>query len=303
MNLKVAVQVDKNLDFNNDSTIYLTREAQNRNYEVFYYNTEDLYSTSEKVYALSHYVEVLKDRILVKEHVKINLDDMDIVLMRQDPPFNMRYITTTYLLEKCNALVINNPKSVRNSPEKIFSYNDFTLPTLITENIEIIKEFYLEHNDVVLKPLYSFGGKNVMHATSLEGLESIAKMMMMLYNEPILVQKFFPGVLSSGDKRVFLLDGVVLGAYARFSSTGFRVNTVLGGFVKETSLSVREEEICALVGKNLAKDGIILAGIDIIGECYLSEINVTSPTGLVTIGDMLHRNVAVDCWNCFESKL
>jgi len=305
MKLKIAAQIDKNINFSTDSTIYLLQEAQRRGYTIFCYNTEDLYSRNGVAYANATEIEI-KDRAMIQKGVSyLPLKDVDLILMRQDPPVNMRYMTTTYLLENCGSLVINNPKSVRNWPEKITKYKDFTLPTLISENYDIIKEFFVEYKDVVLKPLYSFGGRDIIRVNEFNCnlLSTHVEMLKTIYQSPIVIQQFYNDITIHGDKRIIILDGNILGGFKRFNKKDFRTNSCLGGDVIKCKITNLEMSICEKLGKDLSADGILFAGVDIIGEKYLSEINVTSPTGLVFLDRLYNKDYSIDFLDLFESKL
>lgn len=301
MTLKIAAQIDHTINFRRDSTFLLMQEADKRGYELFYYTSDKLFLDSNTPCALLNRVEISEYSFVVKEHLSMQLDDMDIILMRQDPPIDMRYITTTYILEKCKkATVLNDPQGVRNFPEKIL--NTQSLPTLITEDFDLIKKFYSMHKEIVLKPLYACGGTNVYYIDSDDQIQRLVDCIKTTYNAPLMAQKFHASILN-GDKRVTMLDGRILDVFSRLPKQGdFKTNLCLGNKSIKASLTTDEKKLCEEIGEQLTTHGIILAGIDLIGG-HVIEINVTSPTGLLDINTLYGTNVEKDCWDCFENKL
>ena len=302
MKLNVGVQIDSIINFKKDSTFLLMKEAQRRGHKLFHYTPDKLILQSNIPFALAKEVKITKNNFIFADEFLIKLDDMDILLMRQDPPFDIRYITTTYILEKCaRAIVINNPAGVRNFPEKISI--KLSLPTLVTENLDMIDKFHKVHKEIVLKPLYGYAGQDILYIRNeSENVKIIARFLIEAYSCPIIAQKFHNDVLS-GDKRVTILDGKILGVFSRIPSDGeFRSNLCLGSKFVKASLTDDERKSCEEIGENLQNNGIIFAGIDIIGG-HIIEVNLTSPTGLVEINTLFEKNVEQRCWDCFESKL
>ena len=237
----------------------------------------------------------------------VDLADMDVVLLRQDPPFDMAYITTTHLLERVypGTLVVNNPREVRNAPEKLFvtEFADFMPPTLIASDPALILAFRGEHQDIILKPLYGNGGAGVFHVTpGDENMNSLLEMFAERSREPLIIQAYLKDV-REGDKRIILIDGEPVGATNRVPQEGeARSNMHVGGQAKKTDLTKRELDICAAIGPALKKRGMIFVGIDVIGG-YITEINVTSPTGLQEINAFNDVCLEADIWDAIEAKL
>ncbi|WP_339047069.1 glutathione synthase [Candidatus Mesenet endosymbiont of Phosphuga atrata] len=305
MSLSIAFQMDKNVNFRNDTTVTLMQEAQKRGYEIFFYTPNDLSLKNNEPIASAKRVIACDSDFNFSEDEVIPLNKMHIIFVRQNPPFDMRYITTTYILEKVNALIINNPTEIRNCPEKLLvsHFPQFTLPTLITEDLAAIKSFYLEHKDVILKPLYSYGGNDVLRINHNDiNIEVISQIMVEKYDCPIIVQLFCNDINS--DKRVLLLDGEPIGAIRRVpnSNEEIRTNIRLGASVEKVSLNDRDHNICTVVGLELRKRGLLFAAIDIIGD-YLLEINVTSPTGVVEVNELYGLSLEKTIWDCFEEKV
>ena len=235
-------------------------------------------------------------------------DDIDVVLMRQDPPFDLGYITGTHILERLagRTLVVNDPVSVRNAPEKVMvlDYARFMPPTLVARRIDDVKAFHLKHpGDLVVKPLHGNGGKAVFRVPADgSNLAALTELFGQVWREPFMVQAFLPDV-SKGDKRIVLVDGVVAGAINRKPGQGeFRSNLAVGGYAEATTLTPREEEICAALGPELAKRGLVFVGIDVIGGRWLTEINVTSPTGIVAIDKFNGTDTAALIWEAIEAR-
>lgn len=302
MSLSIGVQIDEVINFGRDTTFLLMKEAQLRGHQLFHYTVRDLSLNCDVPYASIKPVKIVDGGFSFQEKRFVPLDELNIILMRQNPPFDMRYITATYILEKCNkAVVLNDPKGVRNFPEKMSICS--SLPTLITEDLELINEFCKEHVEVVMKPIYAFGGSGVSYIKEGGGnIKVLVNTLKEMYNCPVIVQKFCPDILN-GDKRVMMLDGEILGVFSRIPQDGdFRSNLCLGNSYKESSLTTKEEGLCNDLGRELVENGIVFAGVDLIGENVI-EVNVTSPTGLLELHSLYNSDVGKECWDCFESKL
>ena len=311
MGLSVAIQMDKveTLQIAGDTTFALGLEAQKRGHNLWYY-TPDLLSLNEG--KISARGQELKFYDKVGAHFEIgetkikSLQDFDIILMRQDPPFDMAYITATYLLEMLDpkTMVINNPAEVRNAPEKLLVtlYPDLMPATLISRDIEVIKAFRHKHKDIIVKPLFGNGGAGVFRIQpSDQNLNSLLEMFFCVNPEPVMVQAYLPAV-RNGDKRIILLDGNPVGAVNRIPNEDeFRSNFHVGGIAAKANLSERELEICAIIGPELRRRGLLFVGIDIIGD-YMTEINVTSPTGIREIERLSNINIASMTWDVIERK-
>ncbi|HMN50453.1 MAG TPA: glutathione synthase [Xanthobacteraceae bacterium] len=311
MALKVAVQMDpiERIKIAGDSTFAMLLEAQSRGHALSYYTPDRLSLSEGKLYAG---VQALSVRDKAGDHftlgapVRPALSTFDVILLRQDPPFDMNYITTTHLLEKLDpgTLIVNNAASVRNAPEKMFvmEFGDLMPPTLITRDLEEIKAFRAKHKDIVMKPLYGKGGESVFRV-ALDDLNfgSLYDLFSVTFREAWVVQKFLPEV-KDGDKRIILVDGEFAGAVNRVPAEGdLRSNMVRGGSPKKTDLSPREREICDRLGPELKKRGLIFTGIDVIAG-WLTEINVTSPTGIRAIKNLGGPDVAAMLWDTIENK-
>lgn len=309
MSLKVAVQMDAidSIDISGDSTFAMMMEAQKRGHSLFYYLTDDLSFQDGVLSARGHDLtirNVVGDHFTLGESVEIDLSTTDVVLMRQDPPFDMSYITATHLLERIHpkTFVTNNPGSVRDAPEKIFvtDFLEFMPPTLITRDEVKIREFRDEHKDIIVKPLYGNGGQGVFRLR--EGDENLASIIELFHGmmpEPMIIQKYLSEV-RAGDKRIILIDGEVAGAINRVPAEGeARSNMHVGGRPEEIGLTKRDQEICAAMGPILKERGLIFVGIDVIGD-YLTEINVTSPTGICEIKRFGGPDIAELIWNAIE---
>jgi glutathione synthase len=312
MALTVAIQMDhvSSIDINGDSTFVLALEAQKRGHHLLHYLPGDLSYQHGKVMAWAEPMEVRREagnHFSLGEKSAVNLADVDVVLMRQDPPFDMAYITATHLLEMVHpeTLVVNNPAEVRNAPEKLFvtRFAQFMPPTLIATNRDDILAFRKEHKDIIVKPLYGNGGAGVFHITpGDENLNSLLELFTEMYREPIIVQAYLKDV-RAGDKRIILIDGEVAGAVNRVPAAGeSRSNMHVGGKPVKSELTEREREICAALGPELKARGLIFVGIDVIGD-YLTEINVTSPTGLQEIDRFDGVNLESDIWDAIEARL
>nr|WP_272213889.1 glutathione synthase [Marinicella sp. W31]MDC2879838.1 glutathione synthase [Marinicella sp. W31] len=307
----VAVQMDhiSTVKIAGDSTFAMSLEAQNRGYNLFHYTPERLSLRDGKVFAT---VEPMTLRDKEGDHYtlgapeRIDLSTMDVVLLRQDPPFDMAYITATHLLERIHpkTLVVNDPAWVRNSPEKIFvtEFADLMPPTLITKDEDEIRRFREEMGDIILKPLYGNGGAGVFHSTRDDrNFTSLLEMFAQMFREPYIAQAYLPAV-RKGDKRIILIDGEFAGAINRVpAETDSRSNMHVGGRAEPSELTAREEEICARIGPSLKERGFILVGIDIIGD-YMTEINVTSPTGIREVQKFGGADISALMWDAIEKK-
>jgi len=312
MALKVAFQMDpiERIDIRGDSTFALLLEAQRRGHDVFYYTPDKLSLKDGKLVAEGHSLTVEDkpgDHYRLAHPRAVDLADFDVVYLRQDPPFDMAYITTTHLLERIqpDTLVVNDPAAVRNAPEKVFvlDFLDLMPPTLITRDPAAIKAFRDEQKDIVIKPLYGNGGAAVFRlAEGDTNLNSLVELLGMTFREPIMVQRYVPQV-REGDKRIILVDGDVAGAINRVPAPDeTRSNLHVGGTAKKVTLTARDKEICARLGPELKKRGLIFAGIDVIGD-YLTEINVTSPTGIRQVRDFGGNDIAAMIWDVVEKKV
>lgn len=309
--LKVAVQMDpiEKINITGDSTFALMLEASARSHELFYYTPDTLALLDGVVTARIAPVavrDIKGDHVTIGEFASVDLSTMDVILLRQDPPFDMAYITTTHLLERLHpkTLVVNDPASVRNAPEKILvtEFPDLMPPTLITRDRATIEDFRKTHGDVVMKPLYGNGGAAVFKVAERDpNFGSLFDMFFVTFREPWVVQRFLPKVVE-GDKRIILVDGEALGAVNRVpSGDDIRSNMVRGGAAETTQLTKREREICERIGPTLKKQGLIFVGIDVI-DGNLTEINVTSPTGLRAIKRLGGPDLAASIWNVIEAK-
>jgi glutathione synthase len=312
LTITVAIQMDpiERIDISGDSTFALALEAQNRGHELLYYGPRDLSLRDGTVTAKVRHLDVRDDRhnhFTLGAASVFDLSQARVVLMRQDPPFDMAYITATHLLERVSAkaLVVNDPVHVRNAPEKLFvtQFKEFMPPTLVTSDREEIRQFRMEHGEIVLKPLYGNGGAGVFRVKpDDENLTALLEIFTQLYREPIVVQRYVPDV-RKGDKRIILVDGDCAGAVNRVPAAGeARSNLHVGGRPEPTTLSDRERDICEALGPELRNRGLIFAGIDVIGG-YLTEINVTSPTGIQEVKRLGGPDVAKMIWDAIERRL
>jgi glutathione synthase len=312
MRLKLAVQMDpiERISIRGDSTFALLLEAQQRNHEIFYYTPDRLALRGGEVFATAqplHVRDVEGDHFKLGQVERMNLAQLDVVLLRQDPPFDLAYITTTHLLERVRhaTLVVNEPAAVRNAPEKMFvmEFPDLMPPTLITRELAEIKAFRSEHGDIVMKPLYGKGGEAVFRLAPQDlNFGSLYDLFAATFREQWVVQKFLPAV-KDGDKRILLVDGEFAGAVNRVpAQDDLRSNMVRGGTPKETELTPREREICRTIGPPLRERGLLFVGIDVI-DGYLTEINVTSPTGIRAVRTLGGPDVAAMIWDRIEARL
>lgn len=311
MSLKVAIQMDPigPIDIKADSTFRIALEAQARGHELFYYTPDRLFFREGRVMARGWPLAVRAvegDHFTLGTEQEVDLGDWDVVWLRQDPPFDMGYITTTHLLELIHpgTLVVNDPFWVRNYPEKllVLRFADLTPPTMIARDLDTIRAFKAEHGDVILKPLYGNGGAGVFRLDPNDrNLASLHELFTGMSREPLIVQKFLPAV-SKGDKRVILVDGEPVGAINRVPAEGeTRSNMHVGGRPEKVELTDRDREICAAIGPLLREKGQVFVGIDVIGD-WLTEINVTSPTGIQELERFDGTNVAEKIWQAIEAK-
>jgi glutathione synthase len=311
MRLNVAVQMDPidRINIRGDSTFALLLEAQRRAYPLSYYTPDRLVMGDGKVSASVRPLTVrdtVGDHFTLGEPQRVDLATFDVVLLRQDPPFDLAYISTTHMLERIHpkTLVVNDPAHVRNAPEKIFvtEFPGLMPPTLITRDLEAIKAFRTAHGDIVMKPLYGKGGEAVFRVAREDlNFGSLYDLFTAMFREPWVVQKFLPAV-KDGDKRIILVDGEFAGAVNRVPAPDdLRSNMVRGGVPKATDLTAREREICARLGPALRERGLLFVGIDVI-DGFLTEINVTSPTGIRAIKNLGGPDVAAIIWDKIEEK-
>lgn len=312
MPLAVAIQMDPidRIDIGGDSTFALALEAQNRGHRLWYYLPKALVQRGQTVVAArAHELQVRNERgnhFTLGLAQPLDLATMDVVLLRQDPPFDMGYITTTHMLERLpkRVMVVNDPYWVRNSPEKIFvtEYPDLMPPTLVTSDPETIRAFRAEHGEIVVKPLYGNGGSGVFRIRQEdENLNAILEFFANFVKEPMVVQRYVPQV-RQGDKRIILVDGEPVGAINRVPAKGeARSNMHVGGRPEKTQLTAREQEICNRISPELKRRGLLFTGIDVIGD-YMTEINVTSPTGIWEIRRFDGTDIASLIWDAIERK-
>ena len=311
MPLNVAVQMDpiERINVRGDSTFALLLEAQRRGHAISYYTPDRLVLREGKVSATVRPLEVrddAADHFTLGEPRHADLSSFDVVLLRQDPPFDLAYISSTHMLERIHprTLVVNDPAQVRNAPEKIFvtEFPDLMPPTLVTRDLDAIKAFRAEVGDIVMKPLYGKGGEAVFRLAREDlNFGSLYDLFATMFREPWVVQKFLPAV-KDGDKRIILVDGEFAGAVNRVpAADDLRSNMVRGGVPKATDLSAREREICARLGPALRQRGLLFVGIDVIGG-FLTEINVTSPTGIRAVKNFGGADIAALIWDKIEEK-
>ena len=315
MPLKIAVQMDpiESVNIKGDSSFALMLAAQERGHQVFEYHVESLtLDADDRLFAQGFPVKVRKvqgDHFEKGEAVRLDLGkDIDVILMRQDPPFHMGYITATHLLERISkeTLVVNDPVSVRNAPEKVMvlDYREYMPPTLVTRSVDEVKRFMATHGAVVVKPIHGNGGKAIFRVPADgDNLTALFEVFNQTWPEPHMVQPFLPEV-AEGDKRIVLIDGEVAGAINRIPGEGeFRSNLAMGGSAEPTGLTEREQEICAAMGPELKRLGLTFVGIDVIGGKWLTEINVTSPTGIVAISEFDGTDLAGMIWDAIEARV
>ncbi|NCU46813.1 MAG: glutathione synthase [Candidatus Fonsibacter lacus] len=309
---KIAIQMDplESINIKSDSTYILALEAQKRGYRLFHYLPENLIYENGRVFALGNVFKLFPNKkIFFKKYQtqKIFLDDYDVILVRQDPPFNMSYITATYLLEKVSnkTLILNNPKSIRDNPEKLsmFNFKSVIPPTLISKNIEQCFNFQKKYKKTIIKPLYGNGGEGI---SKLEGINVVLKRKILKlinkYKQPIVMQKYLSEI-KEGDRRIILMDGEYVGSVARIPKKGsVTANFHTGGTAKKVGLIRRDKKICNILKPFLKKNKLFFTGIDIIGN-YLTEINVTSPTGIQEINRLNGARLEKFFWDRVEKKL
>jgi len=311
MALQVAIQMDpmEAINIAADSTFVLALEAQARGHALFHYLPRDLALTDGKLTALARPLSVRRDAPYFQLGAPRSLDlaGVDVVLMRQDPPFDMAYITATHLLAHVSrhVLVVNDPVAVRNAPEKLFATHFVGLmpPTLIASDPQAIAEFRRRHGEIILKPIFGNGGAGVFHLKpDDDNLNALLEMFTRLYREPIIVQRYLPEI-RQGDKRIILVEGEPVGAVLRVPMAGeARANLHVGGQAKKATLSKRDREICAAIGPTLRAQGLVFVGVDVIGD-YLTEINVTSPTGIQEINRLDGVQLESKVWDAIDARL
>lgn len=305
----VVIQGDniKKINPKTDTTLLLALEAQKRGYTIYYYETQNLNYSKNIVYALTSKIEFnasKKNFYSIKGQRLLDLSKASFILMRQNPPFNMDYITATYLLEKVSkkTQVINNPLAVRNMPEKLCSIDFLNLmpSTLFTNNFDEIEKFKKKHKKIVIKPTHGYGGKNIVFIDKKLVKEKIVKFINK--HQQVMVQKFIPQI-KYGDKRIFIIGGVIKGAIKRIPKKNSIVsNLAQGGKAIATNLTKKEIKISKIVAKKLKKNNIVFAGIDMISNYLTGDINITSPTGLANFKDLTGKDLSIDFWNYLEKK-
>lgn len=314
MSLRVAVQMDplERVNIGGDSTFAIMLKAQDLGHELYWYAVEDLSFSEGRLWTMAYPVSVQRvagDHYRFGEPQIFDLGkDVDVVLMRQDPPFDLGYITATHLLERIHGetLIVNDPASVRNAPEKLWvlDFPQFMPPTAITRSRGLARKFLAEHGEIVVKPLHGFAGGSVFRIGSDgRNLASLIELFNRTYREPHVLQKFIPEI-AQGDKRIVLVDGKVAGAINRVPGEGeIRSNLAVGGKAAKADLTPREEEICELLGPECRKRGLVFVGIDVIGGRWLTEINVTSPTGIVAIDEFNGTDTPSLIWEAIDRRL
>ena len=311
MSLAVAIQMDPldRIDIKGDSTYVLALEAQRRGHALFHYLPKDLSFSHGRVHAMVRPFTLRRDPadpFTLGAAENLDLATVDVVLMRQDPPFDIAYITATHILEHIHpdTLVVNDPVQVRNAPEKLFvtHFPDLMPPTLISSNRQEIAAFRAEHKDIIIKPLFGNGGAGVFHVMPHdENLNALVELFSQIYREPMVIQRYLPEV-RAGDKRIILVDGKAVGAVNRIPAMGeARSNLHVGGRAAQSTLTDRERHICESIGPALAERGLVFVGIDVIGD-YLTEINVTSPTGIQEIGRFDSVDIPAMIWDAIERR-
>ncbi|MGB1964061.1 MAG: glutathione synthase [Candidatus Puniceispirillales bacterium] len=311
--LKIAFQMDaiETIDIRGDSSFALALEASARGYDIFIYHPDHLaFIPGVGLTARGKWVQVkdeVGNHVQVLSEARIDLTELDVILMRQDPPFDMHYITATYLLETImdKVLVVNHPTSVRNAPEKLVAtlFHELMPPTLITSDVSEIRTFRDEYQNIIVKPLYGNGGSGIFHLKPDDtNLSSLIETMLLLDRSPLMIQQYLPAV-SKGDKRVIMIDGVATGAVNRVPAAGeARSNLHVGGKAEQSDLDENDYRIAEAIGTFLKEKELLFCGIDVIGG-YLTEINVTSPTGLREIKTLSGIDLAVKIWDSITAKL
>lgn len=312
MPLKIACQMDPidRIDIKGDSTFALLLEAQRRGHALFYYEPYDLALHGDQLRARGADLTVNDDvasHYTLSNHRVSDIGEFDVVLLRQDPPFDMGYITTTHLLERAppSTLVVNDPANVRNAPEKVFvlDFLDLMPPTIVTRSLDDVRAFRDDYKDIIIKPLYGNGGASVFLLSEHDtNLNSLVELFQTVFREPFMVQQYLPAV-REGDKRIILVDGEIAGAINRVPAADeTRSNMHVGGRAEGSALTERDREICARLGPELKARGLLFTGIDVIGS-YLTEINVTSPTGIREVKKFGGADIAELIWNAIENKV
>jgi glutathione synthase len=313
MGLAVAIQMDPidTINIDADSTFALALEAQTRGHALYHYLPQALTLRDGRLYARGRSLEVFRrygNHHRFGDLEELDLAGVDVILMRQDPPFDMAYITATHLLEllpENGPLVVNDPASVRNAPEKLFvlRFKELMPPTLLSLDREAIRAFWREHGDIILKPLFGNGGAGVFRLRpGDENLNSLLEMYALVHREPVMVQRYLPEV-RQGDKRVILVEGEPGGAVMRVPPEGeARANLHVGGRAVKCELTARDREICAAIGPTLREQGLVFVGIDVIGD-YMTEINVTSPTGIQEIARLDGIDLSQNIWDAIEARI
>lgn len=313
MSFRIAIQMDplEHVNIDGDTSFALAEVAQARGMELFVYSPEHLSSEAGRLTARARPAKVQRVKGtpgLFGEETRIDLArDVDVILMRQDPPFDLSYITACHLLEQVSdqTLIVNDPAGVRSSPEKIFplDFPDIMPPTLVSRDLGAIEAFRKQHGEIIIKPLYGHGGAGVFHLTASDSnLNALTELFFSRSREPVMVQAFLPAV-SEGDKRIILLDGKPAGAINRRPLAGqIRSNMVVGGSAEDTELTDADIRICETIGPELRRRGLLLAGIDVIGG-RLTEINVTSPTGVQAVKKLSGIDIAAEFWDLVQQKL
>jgi glutathione synthase len=312
MVLKVAIQADplETYDISGDSTFALMLEAQRRGHSLFYYHVKTLAWRDGQLSAAGQTVRVMDQNgshFTAGHTQRIDLASQHVILMRQDPPFDMSYITATHLLDMIHpkTLVVNNPTEVRNAPEKLFilNFKELMPPTLITRDLGELDAFRRDHGEIILKPLYGNGGAGIFKtAHDDQNFASLVEMFTTMFKEPFIAQRYLPEV-RMGDKRIILVDGKPVGAINRVPALhDHRSNMHVGGTAASTDITKREHEICEIIGPELKKRGLLFTGIDVIGD-YMTEINVTSPTGIRQVKNFGGADIAALIWDAIETKV
>ena len=311
MNNKIAIQMDdiENIDINFDSSFLIILEAQKRGYEIFYYNPDDLFYNEGNIQANGYIVQLFENQKIhfkyLTSKITTNLNDYKFIFIRQDPPFDMNYITSTYILDHLSLTtsVINNPTAIRNFSEKIstFYFKKYMPPTIISKDTKIIKNFLMKYKDIITKPLYVNGGVGIFRSrieeNKINGIDNNLKIL----ENSLMVQKYIPEI-SEGDRTIILIDGEYVGSVARMPmKNSIKANFHAGGIAKKTGLVKRDMEICTRLCKFLKKNQLFFVGIDIIGD-YLTEINVTSPTGMKQINALNNVYLEKIFWDKLETK-
>ena len=313
MPLQIAIQMDpiEAVDVDADTTFDLALEAHRRGHRLHIYQPQALSLRDGRASARAREVRLLKREqgahASLAAPETLDLHAVDVVLVRQDPPFNMAYITAAQMLERLQpeVLVLNDPRSIRDAPEKLFvtEFGDLTPPTLITRDVAAVRAFRAEHGDLILKPLYGNGGAGVFRlAADDANFNALLELFLQAFAEPLIAQKYLPAV-ANGDKRIILLDGEAVGAINRMPAKGeTRSNLHVGGTAEPTDMTARDQEICDRIGPELSKRGLVLVGVDVIGD-FLTEINVTSPTGVQQVRRFGGADISALFWDYVEGRL